>query len=59
MIHPEWSKNANIYEVNIRQYTSEGTIQAFCKHLKRLKEMDVTCATHNNALTIDPFYIDG
>jgi len=22
---PEWAKNANIYEVNIRQYTPEGT----------------------------------
>ena len=38
---PEWSKNANIYEVNIRQYTPEGTIQAFLPHLPRLKEMGV------------------
>jgi glycosidase len=41
MKHPEWSKNANIYEVNIRQYTAEGTINAFRKHLPRLKEMAV------------------
>lgn len=27
--HPEWSKNATIYEVNIRQYTKEGTFKAF------------------------------
>ena len=39
--HPEWSKNANIYEVNIRQYTKEGTFRAFEKHLPRLKEMGV------------------
>jgi len=39
--HPDWSKNANIYEVNIRQYTPEGTIQAFIKHLPRLKNMGV------------------
>ncbi|MEL6276622.1 MAG: alpha-amylase family glycosyl hydrolase, partial [Bacteroidota bacterium] len=26
---PEWSKNVNIYEVNIRQTTSEGTFNAF------------------------------
>ena len=39
--HPEWSKNANIYEVNIRQYTPEGTFLAFVKHLPRLKEMGV------------------
>jgi glycosidase len=41
MEHVEWSKNANIYEVNIRQYTEEGTINAFKKHLPRLKEMKV------------------
>ena len=40
--HPEWSKNANIYEVNIRQYTQEGTLKAFQEHLPRLQEMGVT-----------------
>ena len=39
--HPEWSKNATIYEVNIRQYTPEGTFTAFADHLPRLKEMGV------------------
>lgn len=39
--HPEWSKNANIYEVNIRQYTPEGTFNAFREHMPRLKEMGV------------------
>lgn len=38
---PEWSKNANIYEVNLRQYTPEGTFNAFSQHLPRLKEMGV------------------
>lgn len=38
---PEWAKNANIYEVNIRQYTEEGNFKAFAKHLKRLKKMGV------------------
>lgn len=38
---PEWAKNAVIYEVNIRQYTPEGTINAFSDHLPRLKEMGV------------------
>lgn len=38
---PEWSKNATIYEVNIRQFTKEGTFSAFQKHLPRLKEMGV------------------
>ncbi|NPD45984.1 MULTISPECIES: alpha-amylase family glycosyl hydrolase [unclassified Lentimicrobium] len=36
-----WSKNANIYEVNIRQYTEEGTFNAFAKELPRLKKMGV------------------
>lgn len=38
---PEWSRYANIYEVNIRQYTPEGTINAFAAHLPRLKNMGV------------------
>ena len=29
---------ATIYEVNIRQYTKEGTIEAFIQHLPRLKK---------------------
>ena len=39
--HPEWSRNANIYEVNIRQYTPEGTLNAFREHIPRLKKMGV------------------
>lgn len=39
--HPGWSENAAIYEVNIRQYTPEGTIEAFQEHLPRLKEMGI------------------
>lgn len=39
--HPEWSRNANIYEVNIRQYTPEGTFKAFEKELPRLQDMGV------------------
>ena len=39
--HPEWSKNATIYEVNVRQYTPEGTFKAFENHLPRLKKMGV------------------
>ncbi len=36
---PEWSYDKAIYEVNLRQYTEEGTIKAFEKHLPRLKEL--------------------
>ena len=39
--HPEWSKDAVIYEVNIRQYTPEGTFKAFAEHLPRLKELGI------------------
>ncbi len=39
--HPEWSRQAVMYEVNIRQYTEEGTIEAFRPHLPRLKELGV------------------
>jgi cyclomaltodextrinase / maltogenic alpha-amylase / neopullulanase len=39
--HPEWTRNATIYEVNIRQYTPEGTFKAFATHLPSLKEMGV------------------
>jgi glycosidase len=38
---PEWSKNSVLYEVNIRQYTPEGTFKAFEAHLPRLKELGV------------------
>jgi glycosidase len=39
--HPAWIMQGNIYEVNIRQYTPEGTLKAFSKHLSRLKAMGV------------------
>lgn len=39
--HPAWIMQGNIYEVNVRQYTPEGTFKAFEKSLNRLKEMGV------------------
>jgi glycosidase len=39
--HPEWSRNATIYEVNVRQFTPEGTFEAFSEHIPRLKKMGV------------------
>ncbi|WP_232830114.1 alpha-amylase family glycosyl hydrolase [Lewinella sp. IMCC34191] len=38
---PEWTKNAVIYEVNLRHYTPEGTFAAFEQHIPRLAEMGV------------------
>jgi glycosidase len=39
--HPKWSENATIYEVNVRQFTPEGTFAAFQQQLPRLKAMGV------------------
>jgi glycosidase len=39
--HLDWTRQTAIYEVNIRQYTPEGTLQAFAAHLPRLKAMGV------------------
>jgi glycosidase len=36
-----WAKDAVLYEVNIRQYSIEGTFAAFQSHLPRLKNMGV------------------
>jgi alpha-amylase len=36
-----WAHSTNIYEVNVRQYTAEGTFAAFAKELPRLKKMSV------------------
>lgn len=37
----EWTKDAVIYEVNVRQYTQEGTFQAFSEHLQEIKDMGI------------------
>ena len=37
----DWIYNTNLYEVNIRQYTKEGTFAAFAKELPRLRDMGV------------------
>jgi hypothetical protein len=34
--HPEWAKNAVIYQINTRQFTPEGTFRAAEAHLSRL-----------------------
>lgn len=39
--HPSWIMQGNIYEVNVRQYTPEGTFKAFEQYLQRLKDMGV------------------
>ncbi len=39
--HPEWSKNATIYQINTRQFTPEGTFRAAEFQLPRLKDLGV------------------
>ena len=38
---PDWTNNLTIYEVNLRQYTPQGTLRAFREHLPRLKSLGV------------------
>jgi alpha-amylase len=37
----DWINTTNVYEVNLRQYTTAGTFNAFAKELPRLKSMGV------------------
>lgn len=37
--HPDWTTNVSIYEVNIRQFTPEGTFEALEGHLPRIKKL--------------------
>lgn len=39
----KWIDKAILYEVNIRQYTKEGTFSAFEEHLDELKSMGINC----------------
>ncbi len=37
--HPEWAKDAVLYEVNLRQFTPEGTLASAAKQLPRIKAL--------------------
>ena len=39
--HPEWSRDAVIYQINTRQFTPEGTFEAAAKQLPRLQALGV------------------
>jgi glycosidase len=41
VVHPDWSRNAIMYQINTRQFTSEGTFAAAQKELPRLKDLGV------------------
>ncbi len=40
--HPQWCYNAVVYELNIRQFTKQGTIKAATRQLLRLKKLGIT-----------------
>lgn len=39
--HPDWVKKVVIYEVNVRQFSPEGTFKVFQQHIPRLQELGV------------------
>ena len=39
--HADWARNASIYQINIRQFTAEGTFKAAAGQLPRLHELGV------------------
>lgn len=41
LTHPEWSRNAVLYQLNTRQFTEEGTFRAAQEQLPRLKALGV------------------
>ena len=50
MIHPAWCYDAVLYEMNVRQMTSEGTLRAAMKRLPQLRLLGV------NAVWLMPIY---
>ncbi|MEO7444474.1 MAG: alpha-amylase family glycosyl hydrolase [Ferruginibacter sp.] len=54
--HAGWIMQGNIYEVNVRQYTPEGTFKAFAKSLPRLKDMGVQTLWF---MPINPISVEG
>ena len=41
LTHPAWTRNADIYEVNVRQFSPDGTLKGVQAHLPRLKALGV------------------
>ncbi|MFA9215663.1 MAG: alpha-amylase family glycosyl hydrolase [Sphingomonadaceae bacterium] len=65
MAHLPWTKNATIYEVNLRQYSQAGTINALTDDLPRLKKLGVEIlwlmpihpiGQHNRKGTLGSYY---
>ena len=41
LTHPEWTKDAVIYQINTRQFTEAGTFQAAMQQLPRLQQLGI------------------
>lgn len=39
--HPIWSRNSVLYEINVRQFTPEGTFNALEPHLSRIRDLGI------------------
>lgn len=40
-VHPDWAYNSVVYEMNVRQFTPEGSFNAAAEQLPRLKDLGV------------------
>jgi alpha-amylase len=54
--HPSWSYQSNIYEVNLRQYSADGSFKTFARSLPRLKDMGVEILWF---MPINPIGVEG
>ncbi len=41
VLHPDWSKDVTLYEINVRQFSEESSFTAIADHLPRLKDLGV------------------
>ena len=41
LVHPEWSRNAVIYEMNVRQHSPDGTLSSARADLARLRQLGI------------------
>ena len=41
LVHPEWSRNATIYEMNVRQHSPQGDLKSAAADLARIHQLGV------------------
>lgn len=42
MLPPKWSENVILYEINVRNYSNEGSFLSILPHFPRLKQMGIS-----------------